>query len=151
MKRHLKSKSQISGAEYVYTACGLELSHEDNVIDTLSRVSCLNCMRSDEYKERDPMNCTEENEDEHHIGPHMNPPVEAEATEKQVGGKWYKKYEIQPIEFVMQNEDALHPTDAFLLKNVLKYICRHREKGGEDDLEKAIHYIELVKEHEYND
>lgn len=73
------------------------------------------------------------------------------ATDKQVGGAWYKKYDIQPIEFVMENEDALHPTDAFMLNNVLKYCLRHREKNGEEDLEKAKHYIDLVKEHTYSD
>jgi hypothetical protein len=72
------------------------------------------------------------------------------AKDKQVGGAWYKNYSIQPIEFVLENEDQLHPSDAFLLNNVLKYICRHRKKGGEDDLDKAVHYIELVKEHTYD-
>lgn len=72
------------------------------------------------------------------------------ATEKQVGGSWYKKYEIQPIEFVLSNGDQLHGNDSFVLNNVLKYIMRHRDKNGKEDLDKAIHYIELLKEHEYS-
>lgn len=92
-------------------------------------------MKDDKYLERISSNSDEDNK----------------AIDKQVGGSWYKKLDIQPIEFIMQNEDALHPTDAFMLNNVLKYVLRHREKNGEEDLEKAIHYIELVIEHEYND
>jgi len=72
------------------------------------------------------------------------------ATEKQIGGSHYKDFKIQPITFVLENEDHLHPTDAFLLNNVLKYLVRHRRKGGADDLDKAIHYIKLVKEHTYD-
>lgn len=65
------------------------------------------------------------------------------ATDKQVGGSHYKNYDIQPIEFIQRN--AL----PFIEGSVIKYVCRHREKNGRQDLEKAIHYLELLIELEY--
>jgi len=82
---------------------------------------------------------------------HRKKAEEYKAKDEVVGGSPYNEFTIQPIEFVLDNEDALHPTDAFLLNNVLKYLCRHREKGGKEDLEKAVHYIQMVVEHTYED
>ena len=33
--------------------------------------------------------------------------------------------------------------------NVVKYVCRHHDKGGKEDLLKAIHYLELLIQIEY--
>ena len=33
--------------------------------------------------------------------------------------------------------------------NVIKYICRHRFKNGKEDLEKAVHFIEMIIERDY--
>ena len=57
------------------------------------------------------------------------------AYDKQVGGKHYIKYKIQPSKFVVENK-LLYPEGS-----VIKYILRHRDKGGKEDLEKAIHFI----------
>jgi hypothetical protein len=57
---------------------------------------------------------------------------------KQVGGSHYKKYKIQPIEFIVKNNIG------FVEGNIIKYILRFKEKGGVQDLEKAKHYIELL-------
>jgi len=146
MKTHLKSDDSWFDNKS-YTACGRTIE-DSHVTKDLENVNCLGCMQTNEYDMREEQGSKQEFIEEE------NPPVDPEdqsATDKQVGGSWYKKYDIQPIEFVMQNEDALHPTDAFMLNNILKYCLRHREKNGEKDLEKAIHYIELVKEHEYSD
>ena len=62
---------------------------------------------------------------------------------KQIGGSHYKKMKIQPSEFVIANE-LLFPEG-----NVIKYICRHRYKNGKEDLEKAIHFIEMIIERDY--
>ena len=35
--------------------------------------------------------------------------------------------------------------------NAIKYICRHINKGGEQDLEKAKHYIDMIIERDYGD
>jgi len=34
--------------------------------------------------------------------------------------------------------------------SVIKYICRHRFKNGKEDLEKAVHFIEMIIERDYN-
>ena len=57
---------------------------------------------------------------------------------KQVGGSHYKKYQIQPVEFIIKNNIG------FVEGNIIKYILRFKEKGGVSDLEKAKHYIELL-------
>ena len=62
---------------------------------------------------------------------------------KQVGGDHYKKMAIQPAEFINKNKLL------FAEGNAIKYICRHSEKGGIQDIDKAIHYLEMVKERDY--
>jgi len=64
---------------------------------------------------------------------------------KQVGGKHYIKYKIQPSRFVVENK-LLYPEGC-----VIKYILRHRAKGKREDLEKAIHFIEMIMERDYPD
>lgn len=62
------------------------------------------------------------------------------ALDKQVSGNHYKQFEIQPIEFITKNNIP------FIEGNVIKYICRWRDKNGLEDLDKVIHYVELLKE-----
>ena len=65
--------------------------------------------------------------------------------EKQVGGKHYKNFRIQPAHFI--NENKL----LFAEGNAIKYICRAGYKDSKiQDLEKAIHYLENELEHEEN-
>jgi len=33
--------------------------------------------------------------------------------------------------------------------NVIKYVTRHADKGGAEDLRKAIHYLEMLLEWRY--
>lgn len=73
----------------------------------------------------------------------VNPPQKSPSLEKQIGGDHYKRFAIQPIEFCMMNK--LNQCEA----EAIKYICRHRFKGGVQDIEKAIHYLELLKKFEY--
>ena len=62
---------------------------------------------------------------------------------KQVGGSHYKKYKIQPSRFINENKIL------FAEGNAIKYICRHQDKGGQQDLLKAIHYIQMILERDY--
>ena len=32
----------------------------------------------------------------------------------------------------------------------IKYICRHQSKGKEEDIKKAIHYLEMILERDYS-
>ena len=62
---------------------------------------------------------------------------------EQVDGSHYKDMAIQPMEFSMANNlNACQHT-------IIKYICRYKNKGGEKDLDKAIHTIQLLKEISY--
>ena len=65
------------------------------------------------------------------------------AYDKQIGGKHYQNFSIQPSKFVIENE-LLFPEG-----NVIKYVCRHRYKNGKEDLEKAVHFIEMIIERDY--
>ena len=62
---------------------------------------------------------------------------EAFPQDKQVGGSHYQHYLIQPYEFISKNELS------FFQGNVIKYVCRYKNKNGIQDLEKIIHYCEL--------
>ena len=62
---------------------------------------------------------------------------------KQIGGTHYRQMKIQPSRFVIENE-LLFPEG-----NVIKYICRHKYKGGKEDLEKAKHFIDMIIERDY--
>ena len=62
---------------------------------------------------------------------------------KQVGGSQYLKMKIQPSEFANKNNLP------FAEGNAIKYICRHKYKGGKEDLKKAKHYIEMIEERDY--
>ena len=70
--------------------------------------------------------------------------VSYDSLEKQVGGKHYKNFRIQPAQFI--NENKL----LFAEGNAIKYICRHSVKGKEEDIKKAIHYLEMILERDYN-
>ena len=63
---------------------------------------------------------------------------------KQVSGTHYMYMEIQPAEFINKNKLQ------FAEGNAIKYICRHAAKGQVEDIDKAIHYLEMIKERDYS-
>jgi len=64
---------------------------------------------------------------------------------KQIGGNHYRKYKLQPSRFVTENK-LLYPEGC-----VIKYIIRHQDKGGKEDLEKAKHMIDMIIERDYEE
>lgn len=70
----------------------------------------------------------------------MNKPLDV-----QVGGQHYKGMKIQPIEFVAANNLS------YMDGCVVKYISRHRNKNGREDIEKIKHYCDLILELEYDE
>ena len=64
---------------------------------------------------------------------------------KQVGGNHYRKYKLQPSQFVTENK-LLYPEGC-----VIKYVIRHQDKGGKQDLEKAKHMIDMIIERDYEE
>ena len=63
---------------------------------------------------------------------------------RQVGGNHYRDYVIQPAEFINKNKLL------FAEGNAIKYICRHQSKGKAEDIEKAMHYLEMILERDYD-
>jgi hypothetical protein len=68
-----------------------------------------------------------------------------EPTTDQIGGIHYKKLKIQPTEFIHANNLS------FIEGNIIKYVVRHKDKNGIEDLKKAKHYIDLLIKFEYED
>jgi len=64
---------------------------------------------------------------------------------KQVGGNHYKKYKLQPSQFVTENK-LLYPEGC-----VIKYVVRHQDKGGKQDLEKAKQMKDMIIERDYEE
>ena len=62
---------------------------------------------------------------------------------KQVSGTHYMYMAIQPAEFINKNKLQ------FAEGNAIKYICRHAAKGKEEDIHKAIHYLEMILDRDY--
>ena len=65
-------------------------------------------------------------------------------TQIQVGGDHYKKFKIQPTEFITKNNLD------FIQGNIVKYAVRHKDKNGVEDLKKVIHYAQLALELQYD-
>lgn len=65
------------------------------------------------------------------------------ALNQQVGGSHYRDLAIQPAEYVQRNKLG------FLEGSVVKYVTRHKAKHGKQDIEKAIHCLQLLLEIEY--
>ena len=65
------------------------------------------------------------------------------AATTQVGGSHYKDMAIQPAHFAYVNKIGYHEACA------IKYLCRHGKKNGKQDLEKAIHFIQMLIEEQY--
>ena len=78
----------------------------------------------------------------HICGQSNLPGKTANSLSEQVGGDHYRRLPIQPIEFIQKNSIP------FIEGNVIKYLCRWREKNGVADLEKARHYIDMLIEME---
>lgn len=69
-------------------------------------------------------------------------PRSLSALDKQVGGDHYRKFQIQPIEFIVKNRLD------FLQGSVIKRICRYNVRGGKglEDLDKIKHEVDLIIE-----
>ena len=65
------------------------------------------------------------------------------ALDTQVAGDHYRTMKIQPVEFIHANGLG------FCEGAAIKYISRHKRKGGAEDLRKAIHFLELLIQLEY--
>ena len=69
----------------------------------------------------------------------------SKAYKKQIGGSHYQNMVMQPSEFINKNKLP------FAEGSAIKYICRHAAKGKEQDIHKAIHYLEMILDRDYQD
>jgi hypothetical protein len=66
-------------------------------------------------------------------------------SKNQIGGNHYKNMAIQPFDYITANNIG------FAEGCVIKYVSRWKEKGGVQDLDKAIHFLQMLKESVGND
>lgn len=63
--------------------------------------------------------------------------------ENKIEPNYYMKYKIIPLDFILANNIP------FVEGNVIKYVCRWKDKNGVEDLKKAMSYLEkLIKKEE---
>lgn len=62
------------------------------------------------------------------------------ANDEQVGGTHYKSKTIQPWDYIAANNIG------YFEGNIIKYVSRWQEKGGVNDLQKALHYLQKLIE-----
>jgi hypothetical protein len=60
--------------------------------------------------------------------------------DEQIGGDHYQTYTVQPVEFLYKNNVP------FIEGNIIKYVLRHKNKNGVEDLKKARHYVDMLIE-----
>lgn len=63
--------------------------------------------------------------------------------ETQIGGSHYTKYAIQPFEYIYKNKLSWPQGEC------IKYVTRFEDKGGEQDLDKAIHILQMLRAARY--
>lgn len=61
----------------------------------------------------------------------------------QVGGDHYSKQAFQPIDYIMANGLGFNEG------NIVKYITRHKDKGGAQDIEKIKEYCDFILKYQY--
>lgn len=70
------------------------------------------------------------------------PEVKPKASDVQVGGAHYKHRAIHPERYAYENNLGWHEGE------VVKYVTRWKDKNGKEDLQKAIHVLQLLLEHQ---
>lgn len=105
---------------------------------------CSNCAHRGNYTKKSNLNCDACQNGYTNWEPIKQPEPSAKtALQRQEGGQHYKNNAIQPIVYIHANKLG------FCEGNVVKYITRHKEKNGAEDIRKVIHYCELLLELEY--
>ena len=67
------------------------------------------------------------------------------AKREQIGGTHYNNKKIQPIDYILENKLP------YCEGNVVKYVTRHKEKNGAEDIKKAIHYLRFILAYDYGE
>ena len=92
------------------------------------------------YNNKDLMNREKYFNDTGHYG------SDEEITKReQIGGDHYNNKKIQPIDYILENNLP------YCEGNVVKYVTRHKEKNGAEDIKKAIHYLRFILAADYGE
>lgn len=67
------------------------------------------------------------------------------ANDVQIGGSHYNSKAIQPWDYIIANKLG------YLEGTAIKYITRWKDKGGIQDIKKAIHFLEKLMEVYYEE
>lgn len=67
----------------------------------------------------------------------------ARETNNQQGGDHYKKCGIEPVEYAYANNLN------FAAASIVKYVTRHKDKGGAEDIKKIKDFCDIILEFEY--
>lgn len=73
----------------------------------------------------------------------MIPPQLKTGQQQQVGGDHYKGMPIDPVTYSKANNLDCHQF------SIVKYVSRHKSKGGIDDIKKAMHFLQMLLESDY--
>lgn len=71
--------------------------------------------------------------------------TEDSKTGPQVGGTHYDQDKIQPVDYINSNNLD------FFEGNVVKYVTRHKNKNGIEDIKKAMHYLQYIAKYHYKE
>jgi len=69
--------------------------------------------------------------------------INQDPRQTQIGGDHYASLPIQPVEYIHRNGLG------FCEGCIIKYVSRHKRKNGKQDLQKAMHFLELLMAMEY--
>ena len=76
---------------------------------------------------------------------HRGTQIEDSAFSEQVGGDWYKKLKIQPLDYCMDNN--FNACQTKVIKYISRYNLKHKTiKDQVKDLDKAKHVIDMLIE-----
>lgn len=76
---------------------------------------------------------------------HRGTQIEDSAFSEQVGGDWYKKLKLQPLDYCMDNN--FNACQTKVIKYISRYNLKHKTtKEQVKDLEKAKHVIDMLIE-----
>lgn len=109
--------------------------------------NCIDCKHSQLCSNQSPCHeCTDSNkfEPKFKFPTITATPSKTKALDTQIGGSHYKNMSIQPAEYCQRNKLS------WCESNVVKYASRHGQKNGIEDIKKAIHYLKLLAQMDYN-
>ena len=76
---------------------------------------------------------------------HRGTQIEDSAFSEQVGGDWYKKLKLQPLDYCMDNN--FNACQTKVIKYISRYNLKHKTiKDQVKDLDKAKHVIDMLIE-----